>query len=279
MTHDELQEDLARHLRGNTDRMVWTNTQLGPAGSPRPDVYTIDKSYANFKADAYEIKVTVSDLRHDITAGKWQKYMQFAHRVWFAFPRGLVPIAEIPRECGIILLGDGGWRAARKPVAQVLPTLPRDAWLKLLIESFPNSAVGHRTEPRTASEWSLASVVRKKLGDEAAELFDSRRLADGQYRRETERRAALADEMRKDTDALREQNRKQVEKQQMYLDSAMQELGSQLGLHQDEITAHTLTDALNELRAAMRSYNLPRTIGELQTLQKVLHPKKEGQPA
>ena len=34
MTHDELQEDLATHLRGNTDRMVWTNTQLGPAASP-----------------------------------------------------------------------------------------------------------------------------------------------------------------------------------------------------------------------------------------------------
>lgn len=279
MTHDELQEDLARHLRGNTDRMVWTNTQLGPAGSPRPDVFTVDKSYANFKADAYEIKVTVSDLRHDITAGKWQKYRQFAHRVWFAFPRGLVPVAEIPRECGIILRGDGGWRAARKPVAQVLESLPRDAWLKLLIESFPNSAIGHRSMPRLANEWTLAQVARKKLGDEAAELFNSRLRTDGSYRRETERRAALAEEMRKDTDTAREQNRKQVERQQMYLDIAMQELGSQLGINPDEITAHALTDAIHGLRSALRSYNLPRTIEELQALQKVLTSKKEGQPA
>lgn len=279
MTHDELQEDLARHLRGGTDRMVWTNTQLGPSGSPRPDVFTIDKSYANFKADAYEIKVTVSDLRHDITAGKWQKYMQFAHRVWFAFPRGLVPVAEIPRECGIILLGDGGWRAARKPVAQVLPTLPRDAWLKLLIESFPNSAVGHRTAPRMANDWTVQRAIREKLGNDAAELFRSRCNADSNYELQTVRRQALAEEMRKDTDALREQNRKQVEQQQMYLDSAMKELGSQLGMHPDEITAHALTNAIHELRNAMRSYNLPRTIEELQALQKVLHPRKEGQPA
>jgi hypothetical protein len=279
MTHDELQEDLARHLRGNTDRMVWTNTQLGPAGSPRPDVYTIDKSYANFKADAYEIKVTVSDLRHDITAGKWQKYMQFSHRVWFAFPRGLVPVSEIPRECGIILLGDGGWRTARKAVAQVLPTIPRDAWLKLLIESFPNSAVGHRTAPRLANDWTMERAIRKKLGDDAAELFRNRCNADESYQRETERRASLAQEMREETEKLREQNRKAVERQQMYLDAALQELGSQLGLHQDEITPKSLTDAIHELRNAMRGYNLPRTIEELQNLRKVLCPKKEGQTA
>lgn len=65
MKHDDLQEDLATHLRGNTDRMVWTNTQLGPVGSPRPDVFTVDKSFARFAADAYEVKVSVSDLRHD----------------------------------------------------------------------------------------------------------------------------------------------------------------------------------------------------------------------
>lgn len=34
MTHNELAEDLAQHLRGGTGRMVWTDTQLGPSGSP-----------------------------------------------------------------------------------------------------------------------------------------------------------------------------------------------------------------------------------------------------
>jgi hypothetical protein len=278
MKHDELQEDLARHLRGNSDRMVWTNTQLGPAGSPRPDVFSIDKSYANFKADAYEIKVTVSDLRHDITAGKWQKYMQFAHRVWFAFPRGLVPVAEIPRECGIILHGDGGWRAARKPVAQLLGTLPRDAWLKLLIESCPSQAVGHRLSPRVASDWTVAQVVRKKLGSEAAELFRDRMSADGGYEFETKRRADLAEALRLDTDKLIKQNREQVEREKLYLDSAMQVLGAQLGLSSDEITAKALTDAIHSFRNAIRGHDIGRTIKNLQSLEKALG-VAERQPA
>jgi len=108
LTHNQVADSLAAHLRGNTDRMVWTDTQLGPAGSPRPDVFTINKSYSRFAADAYEVKVSVSDLRHDLTEGKWQKYRRFAHRVWFAFPRGLAPITEVPRECGVILMGEGG---------------------------------------------------------------------------------------------------------------------------------------------------------------------------
>jgi len=268
--HDELQESLAVHLRGNTDRMVWTNTQLGPSGSPRPDVFTIDKSYANFKADAYEIKVTVSDLRHDITAGKWQKYMQFAHRVWFAFPRGLVPVDTIPLQCGVILLGDGGWRAARKPVAQVLSTIPRDAWLKLLIESCPSQAVGHRTAPRHASEWHLQDVMRKKLGQEAAELFSKRDLANDRYQRETERRAGLAETLRKETDDLLKRNRDEIQREQVMLDASMKNLARSLGLQPEEATAHTLTDAIHAFRNAMRVYDIGRTIKTLQSLQTAL---------
>lgn len=40
--HDELAQSLAAHLRGDA-RMIWCDLQLGPSGSPRPDVYTIDK--------------------------------------------------------------------------------------------------------------------------------------------------------------------------------------------------------------------------------------------
>ncbi len=39
-THDALREDLAQYVREKTQRMVWTNMQMGPAGSPRPDAYS-----------------------------------------------------------------------------------------------------------------------------------------------------------------------------------------------------------------------------------------------
>lgn len=48
LTHDELAADLAAKLR--TDRrMVWTDIQLGPSGSPRPDVYAIFKSFSHHR--------------------------------------------------------------------------------------------------------------------------------------------------------------------------------------------------------------------------------------
>lgn len=270
MKHDDLQEDLARHLRGNTDRMVWTNTQLGPSASPRPDVFTIDKSYANFKADAYEVKVSVSDLRHDITSGKWQKYRLYAHRVWFAYPRGMFPLDEIPRECGVILRGDGGWRTARKPVAQVLDTLPRDAWLKLLIESFPFSAVGHRTEPRPASEWTASAALRKKHGKEIAELFDARKRADHRFENETERRNKVADEIRLETAKTKEKARLEADRIKLELDTDLKELGQRLGMKDEEITASSLIRKINEFGEKLRPWNLPGVIKDLDKLNRFL---------
>jgi hypothetical protein len=277
MKHDELQEDLARHLRGNTDRMVWTNTQLGPAASPRPDVFTIDKSYARFNADAYEVKISVSDLRRDITSGKWQSYRKFAHRVWFAFPRGLVPLDEIPRECGVILRSDAGWRSARKPVAQVLDTLPRDAWLKLLIESFPVSAVGHRTEPRPANEWFAQDALRRKHGSEIAELFASRKRADRAFEDATERRKCAADEIRAETDEMKKKARLEVERAQVQLDEAMKSLGERLGLAPEDVTAASITKKLNDVRYALENdWHISSAIKQLQRLQGFLYGGKEA---
>jgi len=42
--HDDLQADLAAWLKDKS-RMVWQDVQLGPAGSMRPDVYTLRKSF------------------------------------------------------------------------------------------------------------------------------------------------------------------------------------------------------------------------------------------
>ena len=77
MKHDELADDLAAHLRADR-RMVWTNIQLGPSGSPRPDVYAFFKSYVDPRPMAYECKVSLSDFRADVTAGKWQSYRKFS---------------------------------------------------------------------------------------------------------------------------------------------------------------------------------------------------------
>ncbi len=265
MKHDELQEDLAAHLRANTARMVWTNTQLGPAASPRPDVFSMDKSFARFAADAYEIKVTVSDLRRDTTSGKWQSYRKFAHRVWFAFPRGLAPLDLVPLECGVILRSDTGWRAARKPTAQVLETLPRDAWIKLMLVATEEMRFA---APRQASQWHIARTLSKRFGSEVAELFEARKRADRSYEAATERREKAAEEIRCEVDRIQQAARRDAERAQVQLDEAMRALGARLGIEPESVSAASITRALNDLQSVMDSkWQLSSTIERLQRLQ------------
>jgi hypothetical protein len=251
--------------------MVWTNTQLGPSGSPRPDVFTVDKSYARFACDAYEIKVSVSDLRRDTTSGKWQSYRKFAHRVWFAFERGLVPLADIPRECGVILRGEGGtWRAARKPVSQVLDTMPRDAWLKLLIESYPTDAFGHRKAPRIANDWAVQQIAREKLGEKLAELFSARLSAEKQYEFRTKELRDAAGKIAAEIAEQRKYAEQQAAERDRRLTEAQTELASSLGLPADAGISD-LTRRINDFRWALqRGAGLDNAIANLQKLRNLI---------
>ncbi len=132
--HNALADDLAAHLRGSTDRLVWTDMQLGPAGSPRPDVYAIPKSFAHWTPMAYEVKVTRSDFRADVTIGKWLAYRKYAAGVMFAAPVNLIEAREVPEHAGLMVRGDTGWRTLQRAVFQTLDNLPLETWIKLLLD-------------------------------------------------------------------------------------------------------------------------------------------------
>lgn len=270
MTHDQLQEDLACHLRAGTDRMVWTNTQLGPVGSPRPDLFTVNKSFSKFRTDAYEIKVSVSDLRSDVTSGKWQSYRKFSNVVWFAFPRGMAPLDLIPKECGVILRSEAGWRAARKPVAQVLDTLPRDAWLKLLMDLHPVNASGFVKAPRHANEYTAADIVRKKLGKQIGDLFaDAARAEERLKWRQGSLEKDLAD-----IEEQKSQHRKMLDadaaRTVKALDESMHTLGAVLGIKPGDLTAATLQSAIVALRNRIQGNGIDRAIELLQGIKGTL---------
>lgn len=162
-THNALVRDLAEHLRTSTDRMVWEDMQLGPAGSPRPDCYAVPKSYTRFTPLAYEIKISVTDYRRDVTAGKWQSYLRYAAGVTFAVPVGLVSKSDLPPTCGLMVRGPDGWKTLKAPTLAHVETLPRDAWLKLLIDGIARQ---HRDPTlRELDPWLAAREIRKRHGD------------------------------------------------------------------------------------------------------------------
>lgn len=163
--HDDLMHDLADHLR-QPDKMIWTDMQLGPSGSPRPDVYVMRKSYTEPKPLAYEIKISVADFRSDVTSGKWQSYLAFASGVYFAVPAGLITKADVPAGCGLIVRGDGGWRVMKAPTLQPVQ-LSFKVMQKLLIDGVNRLVPEQRRQHYR--DWIEQSTADKVLGKDVAE--------------------------------------------------------------------------------------------------------------
>lgn len=167
--HDELLFDLAEHLR-KPERMMWCDMQLGSSGSPRPDVFTVAKSYTNPKPIVYEIKISVSDFRSDITSGKWQSYLKFACGVYFATPSGMITKNDIPKGCGLIVRGDEGWRTLKAPTLHPVQ-LPQEAMLKLLIDGIDRHGKDRRLEYFDAR--MNVERIQKKFGKDVAMAVQS----------------------------------------------------------------------------------------------------------
>lgn len=179
--HDALQEDLAAHLRGSRDRVVWTNMQMGPSGSPRPDVYTMPKSFSRFTPLSYEIKISTADFRRDVTSGKWQSYLKFSAGVIFAVPAGLIKKDDVPSGCGLIVRHDEVWRTVKGPTLKATDNLPLDCWIKLMIDGLDRQ--GHEPQPRSASPWEAQKAIRKRYGDGIAQALSDRDIAESNLRR------------------------------------------------------------------------------------------------
>jgi hypothetical protein len=226
-THNELQHDLAEHLRRTRDRLIWEDMQLGPAASPRPDVYSMPMSYSKFTTLAYEIKISTADYRRDVTSGKWQSYLQFAAGVVFAVPAGLVTKEDIPKGCGLIVRHETVWRAAKAPTLHHIETLPHAAWMKLMIDGLNRA---HRPiEPRTLNIWNVERKIRQKYGDQIADAL--RDLSGAEQRLRLAR--ANADATAHEIEAVRKNAFEAARQESMHIDTARRELCEAIGLKPD----------------------------------------------
>lgn len=230
--HDDLAKDLAAHLRGASDRLVWTDMQLGPAGSPRPDVYTVPCSFARFQPVAYECKISVADFRRDVTAGKWTSYLRFAAGVMFAAPAGLLKKEDIPAGCGLIVRGPDGWRSLKGPTLKNVDNLPRDAWIKLIIDGMARLADQGYEQLRAGlcNEWTLEKKIRQRLGDIIADAVRDRLHAERRLEVATERLEGLAQEAEDERRLILDRAKESAHRDAAQIDSARIELARALGL-------------------------------------------------
>ncbi|EXL09588.1 MmcB family DNA repair protein [Aquamicrobium defluvii] len=199
--HDALAADLKAHLSANTrERLIWCDMQLGPAGSPRPDVYVLPKSYSKFTPTAYEIKISRSDFQADVNAGKWQKYYAFASAVIFAVPDGLIKTTELPGGAGLIVRKANVWRLAKAPKVNALDNLPREAWMKLVMDGLSRLDAAR---PALNTYVMRERAYKAALGDEIAKLAANREHAKWRIQNEIDQHEKRLEAIRQGNETAR----------------------------------------------------------------------------
>lgn len=118
-THKELLKDLKGFVSGTEDYVcheVNAGSRWLNPGAPIPDLLRIRKSYTRPDFIIYEVKASRSDFMSDITSGKWQKYLPYCSRLYFATPaHGVAKPEDIPKGIGWIVRGDQGWHVRKAP--------------------------------------------------------------------------------------------------------------------------------------------------------------------
>lgn len=269
--HDALAHDLAEHLRANTEIIAWEDMQMGPSGSPRPDVYTMRKSFVRFAPVAYECKVSVSDFRSDITKGKWQSYLKFAGAVVFAVPAGLIKKEDVPAGCGLIVRYDTGWRTVKGPTMQRLETLSHEAWVKLMIDGIDREVKRNRAiVPRELNKWQATQAIRKRHGDVIGSLLSNLSAAEGRIIMATEEANKQAEEIRTGTQRELKWAKERIEGGRDQLDEDYRMLARDLGLDVDA----SVTDLAEAIRVArlriIDDREVQRLRSQLDTIQRAL---------
>ncbi|MCG0577278.1 MULTISPECIES: hypothetical protein [Burkholderia] len=254
--------------------------QLGPAGSPRPDVYTVPCSFARFQPVAYECKISVADFRRDVTAGKWTSYLRFAAGVIFAAPAGLLKKEDIPTGCGLIVRGPDGWRSLKGPTLKNVDNLPRDAWIKLIIDGMGRLADQNYEQLRAGlcNEWTLAKKLRARLGDVVADAVRDQLDAERRLKAATERLENLAEEAENERRLILDRAKQHAERDAAQIDSARIELARALGLPESAGAWEIASACKQAARRVCLDFEVKRLRQQLERIQAAIESAAEPLP-
>jgi len=276
--HNELAHDLAEHLRQNTARICWEDMQLGPAGTCRPDVYSMAHSYSKFCPVVYEVKVSLSDFRADITAGKYTKYFAYAGGVVFAVPDGLLKKSDIPEGCGLMIRKESGWHTLKGPTMRQLDNLPRDAWMKLLMDGMTRQAERTQIKKRDPQAYFIDRKLMKKHGADIAELVCRAWRSKDRLEQEIIAQEQRLKEVRLESEEEVARRRKRREEAEERLNDAQRNLAQALGLEPD-VSVYVLTRTLwDAVRRLSGDEEIKRLRGVLSRLEKTISEGMEKLP-
>lgn len=267
--HDELAHDLAEKFRADTSVMVWENMQMGPSGTQRPDVYVLPKSYTRFTPTTYEIKVSMSDFRSDVTAGKWQGYLKYSSAVVFAAPAGLISKDDVPAGCGLILRHEEVWRTVKKPTLQRIETLPHETWMKMMIDGLERQKREAIRQRPSGSVWATEQKLRKDFGDDIACLVRKAMWSKEQLQKEMTENEQKRRDTQQEINKYAESQRETIARQFARLDGDQRTLAVALGLSEDASIRHLIDAIASAYRRIRDDSEVVRLTSLFQRIQEV----------
>lgn len=155
--------------------MAFTELELPGTGEDssrgwgRADVVAVKPhTWARMDIRIYEVKASIRDFHGDIQSGKWRRYLQVAHRVFFAVPTGLLKRADVPDEAGLVVKGEKGWTTIKNARPHLPEKLSADTVLAMLYRGYEENR--EYRDLRLRMDFSPEGVVKgsKTIGYDIA---------------------------------------------------------------------------------------------------------------
>jgi hypothetical protein len=228
------------------------------------DAWVMNRSWAHPCYTVYEIKVSRSDFLND---KKWRHYLPYCNEFFFVAPKGLIQIAELPPEAGLLELlgGADGRRLVRRK---------QPAWRDI---TFPESLVRYVLMGRVRVSRS-EYIIEERTEDERAEEW-RRFIAERTENRELGYRVGKA--IRETVEHVKKENERLSKRMSEY--DSIRYFLERIGVDpNDHVSQWSVEDKLKEQEAlfprefmwAMRSLK-----DSLDTALKQLEPKEENEEA
>lgn len=86
-------------------------------------------------------------------------------------PAGFINKQDVPNGCGLIIRYETGWKMVKKPSMNALETLPRDAWLKLLITGIEREINRKELRMESFNQYRANEAIAAKYGQKIGKLL------------------------------------------------------------------------------------------------------------
>ena len=190
--HEDLQHDLAS-TRRDVGEIAVERLSIGfYGGNGQIDVFAVRPSWTQANPTVYEVKISRADFLRDTQAGKYQRYLPYCRRLYFATPEGMVHRKEVPEGTGLCVRGENGWRTVLAPRVRPVPEGWPEILFSLLLKIHPGPwdkptraervratakaaetrVAGRATAPKVAAALNELDALRGSVASARREICD-----------------------------------------------------------------------------------------------------------